>query len=314
MANDRIKGNSTGEEILGGDGDDIIAGGGGNDILRGQYDDDLLLGESGDDYLNGGVGNDELYGGSGFDELHGSYGNDILYYSEGAEIFEGGDDYDTFWALTRPSLVTVNGSITGTVVYDPVGYGVRIDIENGVIEDRGTGAATEDYYAPGVLGIGRGDAELNSIEAYELTSQGDYFAGDNTGDEINGNGGNDIIEGRGGADDINGGSGSDTVEYGSSGYGTGSGVNVDLERGTGFIGDAEGDTFTSIENIRGSAYMDALYGNDLANTIMGRAGNDFIEGRGGADVLDGGDGEDTVFYLSSPAGVNVDLRRTTGHS
>ena len=307
-----LLGDSTDEEWLGGDGNDIIAGRGGDDFLRGQRDNDTLFGELGEDVLWGGDDNDILYGGSDRDELDGGEGNDSLFFG-GEDIYDGGSGTDTFYAGSTPFYVLVNGSIS-TVLYDAASEGIRIDIENGVAVDRGTGAATENFYADGVLGPGLGDAEFNSIETYRLTDFGDYFAGDNTGDTIYGYDGNDVIEGRGGADDIYGGSGSDTVEYGSSGYDTGSGVNVDLERGTGFIGDAEGDTYSSIENIRGTSYLDALYGNDSANTILGREGNDFLEGRGGGDVLDGGEGVDLVMYTSSPNGVTVDLRLTTAQS
>jgi len=316
MAYEFIHGGSGDDELLGGDGWDIIAGGGGDDTLRGQYDDDWLYGEGGDDNLNGGVGNDHLYGGTGFDELHGSYGHDVLYYS-GAGIYEGGDGSDTFDAHYSEwqyfGYYPFNPGV-GNYADEPAfaagpltNEGLLIDLESNVLEERGTGAATEDFYAPGAAPIGSGDTEMRSIEAYNLTDFGDYFAGDNTPDSISGNGGDDIIEGRGGADYIHGGDGSDTVEYGSAG----AGVDVDLERGTGLMSDAEGDTYERIENIRGTSFVDALYGNDAANTILGRAGIDFLEGRGGADVLDGGAGEDTVMYTSSAFGVNVNLARTT---
>lgn len=40
---------------------------------------------------------------------------------------------------------------------------------------------------------------------------------------------------------------------------------------------------------------------------MGLAGNDLIQGNGGADTLDGGEGLDTVTYLYSASGVNINL-------
>jgi serralysin len=310
MAGVYINGDWTSEELVGGDGDDIIEGNAGNDVLRGLYGDDYLFGESGDDILWGGADNDRLHGGSGFDELHGGSGDDVLYFS-GEDIYEGGDGNDTFSA-DIPWLrydADVNGLTVWVERLAPA-EGLRIDLETGLAEERGSGAATEDFYAPGATPIGSGDAEFHSIGTYLLTDHGDYFAGDETGDEIEGYGGDDIIEGRGGADEIDGGAGSDTAEYGSSPIG----VDVDLERGTGLRGDAAGDTYASIENIRGTAHVDALYGNDGTNTILGRAGDDILEGRGGGDVLDGGDGVDTVFYTSSPDGVNVDLTRTTVQS
>jgi serralysin len=321
--NDSLFGDGEDDEIRGFDGKDGIAGGDGDDFLRGMSHDDYLYGEEGADELWGGDDNDHLTGGGGFraaglddgshDILEGQGGNDVLYYS-GEDHYDGGTDFDTFsagafgYAGNRNIFLSPIDPIFPTVDFygnpTPRGpEGIRMDLEAGVAERRGTGAATEDFYRPGATPIGTGDAEFESIERYELTDFGDYFAGDNTGDQIAGYGGNDIIEARGGADAIDGGTGSDTVEYGSSPEG----VNVDLERGTGLRGDAEGDTYTSIENIRGSNHLDYLSGDDNANTILGRGGDDRIEGHGGGDVLDGGDGVDTVLYTFSSQGVMVFL-------
>ena len=51
---------------------------------------------------------------------------------------------------------------------------------------------------------------------------------------------------------------------------------------------------TIIENLTGSQYADALYGNDAGNTINGGAGNDEIEGWEGDDILIGGSGDDRI--------------------
>jgi Ca2+-binding RTX toxin-like protein len=322
--NDDIFGYEENDEIRGFDGNDAIAGGEGDDFLRGMRHDDYLYGEEGADELWGGDDNDHLTGGGGFraeglddgfhDILEGQGGDDHLYYA-GEDHYDGGTGFDTFsagefgYAGNRNVWFSpIEPILPGTDWYGeptPRGpEGIRMDLETGVAERRGTGAATENFYAPGATPIGTGQAEFESVERYELTDFGDYYAGDNTGDQIVGYGGNDIIEGRGGADAIDGGTGSDTVEYGSSAEG----VNVDLVRGTGLLGDAEGDTYTSIENIRGSNQLDFLSGDDNANTILGRGGDDRIEGHGGGDVLDGGDGVDTVLYTFSPNGVMVFLR------
>jgi Ca2+-binding RTX toxin-like protein len=49
-----------------------------------------------------------------------------------------------------------------------------------------------------------------------------------------------------------------------------------------------------IEQLRGSAYADSLWGNQLGNTILGGGGNDSIYGHGGIDYLDGGLGSDLL--------------------
>jgi Ca2+-binding RTX toxin-like protein len=310
---DLIRGTDEDDEIRGGSGGDTILGQDGDDNVRGQFDDDTLFGDDGEDLVQGGDDNDRITGGSGgndgfHDILLAGDGNDALYFS-GEDQYDGGSGADTFRAEALRAL-SPNDNGPVFIIEAPLDQGVRIDMEAGVAVLRGTGAATEDFYLPGGPGIGTGQAEFISIEQYDLTGFGDYFAADNTADEIFGLGGSDILEGRGGGDAIDGGTGSDTIEYGSAG----TSVNVDLERGTGLIGDAEGDTYTSIENIRGTRFVDALYGNDGINTIFGREGNDFLEGRGQGDTLDGGDGEDTALYDSSPGGVDVALFRTGAQS
>ena len=78
---------------------------------------------------------------------------------------------------------------------------------------------------------------------------------------------------------------------------------VNLANNTAYYGEAQGDTFSSIENVYGTAYYDFLYGNDVANVLrgydghdqlFGYGGNDFLDGGTGNDVLDGGTGVDTM--------------------
>lgn len=134
-------------------------------------------------------------------------------------------------------------------------------------------------------------------------------------DFLFGYGGNDTLEGNGGADYIDGGFGVDTITF--SELSTGSeGVTIRLWNGTGQDGDAEGDTYVSIENVEGTSLADAIVGADnVANlldgnggddTLFGLSGNDTIRGGNGADRLDGGAGVDTVDY--SDAGGAVTLR------
>jgi Ca2+-binding RTX toxin-like protein len=140
-----------------------------------------------------------------------------------------------------------------------------------------------------------------------VTNGADTIFGYLGNDDIFGLGGNDTIKGGGGADSIHGGTGSDAVEYTDSMVG----VIVDLKENHGINGTAQGDTFSSVENITGSGQTDTLTGSDGNNTLKGLEGNDHLEGGLGADVLIGGTGIDTARYLTSSAGVTVSL--LSGH-
>ena len=91
------------------------------------------------------------------------------------------------------------------------------------------------------------------------------------------------------AEHFDGGAGLDTVSYGYAA----TGVSADLLYG-GTYGDADGDTYTSIENLFGSGHSDTLLGNDANNHINGYNGDDFIYGRDGDDRLFGGEGNDVL--------------------
>ena len=72
------------------------------------------------------------------------------------------------------------------------------------------------------------------------------------------------------------------------------GIIASLAAGEGAGGDAEGDTYFSIENLTGIIYADALGGNDGNNTLGGGSGDDFLDGRDGTDMLSGGSGNDEL--------------------
>jgi hypothetical protein len=78
------------------------------------------------------------------------------------------------------------------------------------------------------------------------------------------------LSGGPGADLLDGGGGTDTADYASSS----AGVTVNLLSGTGSGGDAQGDTFNSIENVVGSALNDTLTGSNTANMLEGGRGID----------------------------------------
>lgn len=109
---------------------------------------------------------------------------------------------------------------------------------------------------------------------------------------ISGLGGNDNLEGGLGPDVLDGGSGTDTASY----AGAPAGVTASLGQSSGNTGEAAGDTYTSVENLTGSAFADTLTGDGNANTIDGGGSNDVITGNGGNDFLFGSAGNDMFVF------------------
>lgn len=72
------------------------------------------------------------------------------------------------------------------------------------------------------------------------------------------------------------------------------GVTINLGTGTASGGDAEGDIFSSIENVNGGIYADGLTGDLYDNRLWGREGHDTLKGAGGHDTLSGGLGNDML--------------------
>ena len=123
-----------------------------------------------------------------------------------------------------------------------------------------------------------------------VTNGYDVIYGYDGDDSIYGLGGNDTLDGGAGADALNGGTGSDTASYWTST----AGIIASLSYGVGAGGDAEGDTYASIENLTGSQFADALVGDDGNNILGGLFGDDFLDGRDGSDMLWAGWGNDTL--------------------
>ncbi|MGK9167550.1 M10 family metallopeptidase C-terminal domain-containing protein [Inquilinus limosus] len=125
-------------------------------------------------------------------------------------------------------------------------------------------------------------------------------AGDDT---LEGGAGNDTLFGRAGDDILRGGTGADALDGGSgidraSYFGLSQAVTVDLAAGVGHGGEAEGDTYASIERVSGGRAGDTLIGNAGDNVFWGYEGNDTLDGGAGKDTLSGGAGAD-VFDFSA---------------
>lgn len=151
---------------------------------------------------------------------------------------------------------------------------------------------------------------VNSING---TAGSDSLIGSSGVDVLHGLAANDLLQGAGGEDVLDGGEGRDVASYTLSA----AGVTVNLATNINLGGDAEGDTFVSIESIRGSSLADHITGDGNANTLLGLAGNDSLYGGDGNDTLEGGTGSDnmnggsglldTASYANSAAAVTVNL-------
>ena len=262
------------ENLLGGSGNDTLAGDDGANALLGGAGNDRLEGRAGADRLEGGLGNDTLDGGTEADTLLGGDGNDSLTGGEGADTLDGGTGNDLLDAGTGDDRLAGgdgNDSLTG-----------------------GEGADT--------LQGGSGDDRLDAGAGNDTLQGGDgndrLYGGDDTdrldgglgNDRLYGGASDDTLVGGAGADQLDGGEGFDLVSYRTST----TALTVDLIIPSANIGDAQGDTYLSVEAFELGAGSDRFLGslgNDLA---WGLAGNDLLDGRGGSDRLYGGAGNDTL--------------------
>ena len=139
----------------------------------------------------------------------------------------------------------------------------------------------------------------------------DLLFGGHGNDRLHGGEGNDRLSGGTGADLHDGGEGRDTADYSRAD----AAVSASLVTG-GTAGEAAGDSFVAVENLKGSRHDDVLEGDDARNFLSGFVGNDVIRAGGGndvirggtgADIIDGGEGFDTLSYRGAGRGVTVDL-------
>jgi predicted extracellular nuclease len=207
-------------------------------------------------FVMGGSGNDTLTGGSNDDTFVGGPGNDLI---------NGGLSADTTSYAESPALVTVN-LLAGTASDGYGGTDTLVSVNNA------TGSAYNDNIT--------GNTSKNIL------------AGLGGNDTLDGGSGDDTFIGGAGTDQLIGGNGSDTASYATS---PGS-VTASLAGG-GATADGFGttDTYTSIENLTGSAFPDNLTGDGSDNTLSGGKGNDTLIGGAGADRLQGQGNNDTMY-------------------
>jgi Ca2+-binding RTX toxin-like protein len=324
--NDTFHIGDNGSYIVGGSGDDTIIGGAGDDMVS-YFDDgfdgagsiihgaivDLSLGTAtdgwGDHDTLSGIENVE---GSYFaDTITGTTGSNYLSGKDGDDIIDGGgtatlDDYDFLDGGDGNDTLTVTGGgdvdggkgndrIVGLTSGNPdIDYvGLRYDNAAAAIIANLTGSARAGLAAGSdaagfAISDGQGGTDLVSgIHAIHDTIHGDTFIVDATyANSANGDmdfylsAGNDFVRVLGGT-------------YVRVNYNQAEGaVMVDLQAG--YAQDLDEshldigfDMLIGVNNARGTAFDDELYGNAAGNQLRGRGGDDLLQGHDGNDNLFG---------------------------
>jgi Ca2+-binding RTX toxin-like protein len=213
---------------------------------------------------------DTIYGYSGKDTILGLGGNDLILGGAGGDTIDGGGDIDTALYTDSGAAVSVNLA---------TGHGFGGTAEDDIL------TSIENLYGSAFDDILIGSSGANALSGMQGA---DTLKGGGGDDTLSGGGGDDTLQGGAGGDTMYGGSGVDTINY----AGSSSGVYVFLRLGSAHSGHASGDTFSSIENVVGSAHRDILEGDDGVNVLSGMGGDDTIYGGAGADVMIGGAGND----------------------
>ncbi|OQX30979.1 MAG: hypothetical protein B0D94_08465 [Candidatus Sedimenticola endophacoides] len=380
---DRITmGDGKAQQAFGGEGDDTITmGGGEKQYADGGAGDDTIIGGDSRDKVSGGVGDDTIDGGTGTDTAVYRGRMDEYEFSrneDGSIVVhdnvEGRDGTDTLYDIEllqfRDQTVstdelpfddTIRGSagddrIEGTEENDVIEAMAGDDVIHGLggSDTIDAGAGDDEVHTlegDDVIDGGSGNDELRAGGGDDSLSGGtgsdalfgeagaDSLSGGAGNDQLYGGAGDDTLSGGAGADRLVGGAGVDTADYSDSGKS----VNIDMAKGSAKGGDAQGDIYSGIENVRGSMGRDTIRGDDQENliqgmggadklygrdgddmlqggggndqlygdagddTLLGGAGNDLMFGGAGADHMDGGEGSDTVSYSASKTGVEADL-------
>lgn len=273
---------------------------------------EAIEGSSHNDTLSGLAGDDDLImGGAGADTLHA----DGLY----ATTDGGGNDTLTF--VTSAAGVGVNLStgfgtggdaqgdlyygfenVIGSIHADTLtGDGDHNVLQGGAGADTLIGGAGNDWAAYDQASDSQGvDVNLatgvgaNGVAAGDSLSQIENVRGTQYADTVTGDALDNILVGGLGADTLTGGAGSDWASYQFAA----AAVSASLLAGSGSAGEATGDVFAEIENLRGT---------DFADTLIGDGGDNVLEGGASADTLDGGVGYDMASYATATGGVRADL-------
>ena len=310
------------------------------DTITGSAVNDILWGLGGNDTINGGNGDDVIEGDGAYtvaDAVRetgtatlsniGASGSATLPTLTSLGQIDGTLSVWSIRNITNSSMtVTLSSVSNGSNSYGPVTIVVPAHSDV-IVTSTNLHSHRIRYNGSTVDTESASNAAFSNTTAYGVTVDGDDILDGGSGnDTIRGYGGNDTLVGGAGADALIGGDGVDTVSYQSAGAGValsfsntdGSGIGDSYRNRAagGYAGDANGDSFSGIENFIGSSFRDFVGGGTVGMTfslgsgddvfdtnaayavvdvVYGEAGNDTAWGGAGNDLLYGGIGNDTLY-------------------
>lgn len=310
-------------------GNGTADGGGGNDTFNIRGGSGFtLLGEDGNDRFNFHVNSSgvALYGGSGndlFDGYNRTIGGSI-YGGDGNDLFinfTGVGDL-TLYGGPGNDLFRVNPASPASFVENPGEGRDSIQLSRGFsytlpdnFENLAVGSYSGSTSGPATLtgnDLGNTIIGWGNDETFFGLGGDDKLTGKGGDDSLYGGAGNDILDGGTGNDVLDGGPGNDTllgragddVMTGGSGddiYYVDSLNDIVIETAGGGTDSVRVtvDNYAlgnDVENgqVWGSTGL-ALFGNDLANLLIGGSGDDILSGLAGNDTIKGGAGDDVLF-------------------
>lgn len=324
--------------LEGTDGNDTLVGGEWNDILRGKGGDDVLDGRGGADRMEGGTGNDAFIVDNGGDAvvenanegtdlvksrvtytlganvenltligdavinatgnsfnnvLVGNGAANVINGLVGADTMSGGGGNDTYVIDNAGDIVTEAANEGVDLVQSSITYTLTNNVENLTL----TGSAALNGTGNALANVIIGNSGVNTLSG---GTGADTLVGNGGNDTLLGGDGDDVLNGGTGADVLNGGAGFDTASYENAT----AGVYAHTGSPASNAGEAVGDTYSSVEGLRGSAYADDLILVTSVGRMHGGAGNDYLTfvgtqvemyGEAGADSLHAGGGNDQLY-------------------
>ena len=207
--------------------------------------------------------------------------------STGAGV--GGATGDTSLYAVKAQVFTADGAtVGGEFLVNTATEGHQYPAQITALSDGGFAMTWQDF-SQGVGGA-TGDTSSTAVKAQVFAPEG--LIGDNGDNTFIANAAHEAFSGLGG---------SDTVSHVLAS----AGLTASLANPSTNTGYAAGDTYSSIENLRGSAFNDKLTGDAKDNVLEGGAGK---------DALDGGGGSDTASYAHATAGVTADLSKPANNT